>query len=178
MNQIFLKKHFITLAVSLVANCSFAAPATIKTESVYTDLDQDCVTISAANENAQIDFFEAECKSFGGYSLSITGSDLRYHPALRYGDQAIPLQTPFTFHDVSSSKIEWVYQVTLENDGYGQVAWKGLIYRLSYTDFDSGVNMNPLYVVRLNGEDSCFLGTTTSNVKAREMALDPQLKCH
>lgn len=146
--------------------------------SVYTDIQKECVTISAATEKAPIDFFESDCKAFGGYRLQIRGSDLRYHPVLSFGDKEIEIETTYHFHDTGSSKVEWVYKLETDEEGLGNIHWVGLIFRLTEaTDSDSGKDVSVLYVVRLDKEKTCLVGKTQSNQKAREMAYNSKPDC-
>lgn len=165
-------KSLITLIGTLVSLNAFA-----QTGSVYTDLDKDCVVVSAATDQSPIDFYTAECKAFGGYRLTIEGGDLRYHPTLSFGDKQIDIPTPMGFHDVASKKIEWVYNRNVNKDGVGTLEWKALIYRLSQATEDGEKDTQMLYVVRLDGAQTCLVGTTQSNTKAREMAANSKPGC-
>lgn len=171
-------KTIITLFTTLVTVNAFAGNAQTTRNSLYTDLKNDCVTVSSATDQAPIDFYEAECKAFGGFRLTITGGDLRYHPELYFGNTKIEIETPMSFHDTASTKIEWVYNHTIDNEGAGKLEWKGLIYRLNQVDSENPEkNTDVLYVVRLDGAKSCLVGTTQSNVKAREMVSNSKPGC-
>ena len=179
-------KTFITLITTIFAFNAFAGTGDVDSakgiqsvrKSLYTDLTKDCVTVSTATQEAPIDFYEAECKAFGGYRLTITGGDLRYHPELYFGDKKIEIETPMSFHDTASTKIEWVFNHSIDKEGAGKLEWKGLIYRLNYTDSeDPNKNTDMLFVVRLDGAKSCLIGTTQSNVKAREMVSSSKPDC-
>jgi len=179
-------RTLVTIFTTLVSLSAFAGTGDVDSsqgiqsvrKSLYTDLTKDCVVVAAATDKAPIDFYESECKAFGGYRLKITGSDLRYHPELYFGDKKIEIETPMSFHDTASAKIEWVYGHAIDAEGAGQLEWKGLIYRLNYTNpEDPEKNINTLYVVRLDGAKSCLVGTTQSNTKAREMAFNSKPGC-
>lgn len=180
-------KILMTLAGILFSISAFAgsgdnqsAPsAKTSFKSVYTDLDKDCTVISAATDKAPIDFYQAECKSFGGYRLQVKGGDLRYHPELSFGDKVLAIKTPSVFHDVASSKIEWVFKHTIDEDGLGEIEWKGLIYRLEIDDLgDVDRSTLLLYAIRLDGEKTCLIGTTQSNAKARELVYNSKSGCN
>jgi hypothetical protein len=157
--------------ISAIANAS-------EWKSIYTDLSKDCVEISSATEQAPIDFYEAECKAFGGFQLRIEGSDLRYSPALSFGEKAIELNRPMSFHDMGSDKIEWMYEISRDEEGSGKMEWKGLIYRLSVADIDDyEKDTSLLYVTRLDGAKSCHLGKVKTNEAARKLVMDSKAKC-
>lgn len=177
-----MKFTLIALATMLSVNSFAWEPGpNAKTEwnSIYTDLKTDCVEISSATEEAPIDFYEAECKSFGGFQLKIQGSDLRYSPNLNFGDKEIELNRPMSFHDLGSDKIEWMFQKTVDNEGVGKIEWRGLIYRLSVADpeFPERGDASILYVTRLDGVKSCHLGKVRTNEEARKLVMDPKAQC-
>ncbi|RZA05657.1 MAG: hypothetical protein EOP11_12330, partial [Proteobacteria bacterium] len=124
-----MKNLLLALTFSL-PNLAFAAP-TSEWKSVYTNLKTDCVAISAANDKAEIDFSDSECKAFGGYELHISGGDLRYGPSLSFKGEPLEIGRPGAFHDPGSEKLEWIYLKTTEADGAGTIAWKGFVYSLS-----------------------------------------------
>lgn len=171
-------KTFITLITTLVTVNAFAGNTKTTRNSLYTDLNKDCVAVSSATTEAPIDFYAAECKAFGGYRLTITGGDLRYHPELYFGDTKIEIETPMSFHDTASTKVEWAYTHTIDNEGVGTLEWKALIYRLNSVDSeDPNRNSDILYVVRLNGKNSCLLGQVKTNAEARALAYDAKAIC-
>lgn len=174
-----MKTIITLLALSAQAFAGDLVPSSPKTEwrSVYTDLNSDCVVISVATEEAPIDFYQAECKSFGGFQLFIEGGDLRYGPELRFGKTGIDLERPMSFHDMGSDKVEWVYHSTIDNEGVGSIEWKGLIYRLSEASEDGERDVSILYAVRLSGEKSCVLGKVLTNEAARELVYSDKT-CH
>ncbi|MGE5085932.1 MAG: hypothetical protein ACM3MG_06485 [Bacillota bacterium] len=149
-----------------------------QTASKYTDMKADCIVVSQSTDESPIDFYSSECKSFGGYTLRESGSDLRYGPELNYQDTEIDLQRPGTFHNLGSQKIEWIYDITQGEEGDGEINFKALIYRLSVADINpTKKDKSILYVVRLNKEKSCLIGTVSSNEAARKLANDSSAKC-
>ena len=168
-------KASLLLASFFLTSIAIAAPK-VENKSVYTDITKDCVTIQASNDKSEIDFLETECKSFGGYTLKISGGDLRYGPELSFAGQEIDLQRPGGFHDTASANIEWMYQLTSNEDGTGSIKWKGLIYRLSVSD-ENGTNSSVLYSVRLDGAKSCLIGKSKDNAVARQLVLASKPNC-
>lgn len=158
---------------------SLSAHAKTQTGSVYTDIKADCITVSNATEKAPIDFFTSECKAFAGFTLKISGGDLRYGPELKFEGAEIDLQRPGRFHDMASQKVEWVYDLTQDEEGSGSLAFKALIYRLSVSDAtgDASRDQALLYVVRLNGKKSCVIGTAQTNEAARKLADSKSAAC-
>lgn len=156
------------LVIISVIGFQFAHAAT---GSVYTSIKADCVVVSEPTQSAPIDFYEATCKSFGGYGLSIAGSDLRYSPRLTFGATEISLSGPGSFHDMGSDKVEWMYDLTRDEEGAGTLVWKALIYRLNVYNQETQKDDSILYVVRLDGEKSCSIGTAKTNEEARRLAL-------
>lgn len=180
-----MKTLFVLITTTLISFNVFAGTGDVDSsqgiqsvrKSLYTDLSKDCVQISSSTDQAPIDFYEGECKAFGGYRLTIEGGDLRYHPSLSFGDKKIDIQTPGSFHDMPSNKIEWVYKHSVDKEGSGKLQWVGLIYRLSQATEDGEKDIQVLYVVRLDGVKSCLVGTTQSNTHAREMAYNSKPGC-
>lgn len=146
-------------------------------KSIYTDIQNDCVVISEATDQAPIDFYEAECRSFGGYQLYIEGVDLRYGPKLVYNGVLIDLKRPGNFHDPSGDKIEWIYRHTVNEEGIGAIEWAGLVYRLSVVDGEDGTESTLLYSVRLDGEKSCVIGTAHADDEARALIYHSKNNC-
>lgn len=162
----------------IVPSLSLSAFAKTETSSSYTDMKADCIVVSMASEDAPMDFYGSECKSYGGYTLKETGSDLRYGPELAYKDTEIDLQRPGNFHNMGSEKIEWIYDLTRGEEGDGELKFKALIYRLSVADSNPNKkDKSVLYVVRLDKENSCIIGTASTNQAARKLANDPNAKC-
>jgi hypothetical protein len=163
---------FASFAVSTLAQ---AAPATWG--STYTDLKADCVIVSQATDKAPIDFFSSECKSFGGYRLQETGSDLRYGPALSLNGNDLEIGRPGSFHEMDSTKVEWMYTVSRDEEGSGEIEWKGFIYRLSVDNSEGTGSSSNLFVVRLDGEKTCFLGNAKTNEAARALVKNAKATC-
>lgn len=174
MKQIISTIAMVTLS-TLTAFAGEAQQTTVG--SVYTDLSKDCVVVAAANEQAPIDFYTAECKAFGGFQLTITGGDLRYHPELSFGGAAIVLDNPYTFHDMASNKVEWMYRKTTSADGSGSLQWIGFIYRLSEAKEDGSADQQVLRVVRLDGAKTCSIGSVATNEQARALVLNAKAAC-
>lgn len=179
-----MKKYIMTLVSLILSSQAFAGAAlsdernlTIKFGSTYTDLKTDCIDVSVPTADAEIDFYDADCKAFGGYRLQITGSDLRYHPRLFFGAKEVALPEVLSFHDTGSQKIEWVYRLQRAEEGGGSIEWKGLIYRLNQASGDGEKDTSVLYAIRLDGTKSCLIGTTQSNTKARELVINSKPGC-
>jgi hypothetical protein len=168
-----MKNAFLSSLVCLLSVSAFA-----ETKSVYTDMKTDCIVVSSATDKAPIDFFESECKSYGGYSLKENGGDLRYGPELSFNGTQIDLQRPGHFHNLGSEKIEWVYDLARDEEGSGKLNFKALIYRLSVANEDPDLkDSSVLYVVRLDKQKSCIIGTAKTNEAARELANNKTAKC-
>lgn len=168
-------KASLLLASIFFTTLAIAAPK-VENKSVYTDITKECVTIQASNDKSDIDFLETECKSFGGFTLKISGGDLRYGPELSFAGKEIELERPMGFHDTGSTKIEWMYQLTSDEDGTGSIKWTGLIYRLVVSD-ENGTDSSVLYSVRLDGEKSCLIGKSKDNAVARQLVLGSKADC-
>lgn len=147
--------------------------------SVTTDLKNDCVVVSSATEEAPIDFYHAECKSFGGFGLAIEGGDLRYGPELTYKEQAIDLKRPYQFHDLAAESIEWLYVIDVNNEGVGKLEWRGMIYQLNVAQYGEESDQNKVifYSVRLKGLESCVLGMSESESVARSLIQKTDSEC-
>ncbi|MNL53672.1 hypothetical protein D3C87_1769360 [compost metagenome] len=137
---------------------------------------KDCATISSATDQAPIDFYEAECKAFGGFRFFIKGSDLRYGPQLSYLGTDIELDRPMGFHDFADSSVEWIYQRESDEEGSGKITWKGLIYSLSATDGE-GEPVISFYGIRLQEEKSCLVAVVSDADLAKQSILDPNSAC-
>ncbi len=170
-------RAFLIAALALTAPAAHAEPT--KWGSVYTSVaPADCIEISKTPENGEGDFYEAECTSYGGYRLRISGGDLRYQPVLSYGGQEIQFALAETFHDMGAPKVEWLYSASRAEDGTGILEWRALIFRQSVADPDGGQkDRSLLYVVRLNGPQTCLIGSAATNEAARDLAQDPQTPC-
>jgi hypothetical protein len=169
-------KYFI-LALSFGLPTLASASSSTEWKSVYTNLKTDCVAISAANDKAEIDFADSECKAFGGYELHIDGGDLRYGPSLLFKGQPLEIGRPGAFHDPGSDKVEWIYAKTSEADGAGTIAWKGFVYSLSVANQDGEGSKRELTAVRLDGENTCSLGLAKTNEAARQLVRDSKPGC-
>ncbi|HPI39241.1 MAG TPA: hypothetical protein PLJ21_00450 [Pseudobdellovibrionaceae bacterium] len=177
-----MKALTILSLILVISNLSFANIETnITTVSTYTDLSTDCILVSESTDLAPIDFSTKECKAFGGYTLRESGGDLRYGPELSFQGTAINLQRPSAFHSMGSQKIEWVYDLEKNKEGFGEIHFKALIYRLSVANIDSnGENTKDksvLFVVRLAGEKSCLIGRVLTNKDARDLANSLKSPC-
>ncbi len=146
-------RGFLFLSSLLIFQFAYADIA-----SVVTDVSKECVVISNSTEKAPIDFYEAACKSFGGYNLSIAGGDIRYSPRLSYGSSEISLDIPGSFHDMASNQVEWIYDLQRDEEGSGVLQWRGLIYSLSVYNNDTQKDEIFFYAVKLDGDKSCSLG--------------------
>ena len=169
MKNIFIISIFAVAATSVFAKT--------ETKSVYTDMGKDCITVSSPTDKAPIDFYESDCKAFGGFVLKQTGSDLRYGPALSFEGKEIDLQPPYSFHQMESSKVEWVYDLTQDEEGAGTIKYKALIFRIGMDGDSSGKPANKLYVVKLDGKNSCVIGTVSTNQAARALANNASAAC-
>lgn len=146
-------------------------------KSITTDLSKDCVVISAATEEAPIDFYEAECKAFGGFQFYIQGSDLRYSPRLDFRGEEVSLVRPMSFHDLASNDVEWIYKSQMDNEGAGNISWKGLIYSLSAATEDGESDEVLFYSIRFNGVKSCVVGKTKTVDEARTLIQSENAVC-
>lgn len=172
-----MKKMAFLLTLSAISVTALATQKT-QTASKYTDLKNDCIVVSQSNDESPIDFYSSDCKAFGGYTLKEAGGDLRYSPELSYNGTEIDLQRPATFHNMASKSIEWVYDLTQGDEGDGEINFKALIYRLSVADINpSKKDKSVLYVVRLDKENSCVIGTASNNEAARKLANNTAAKC-
>jgi hypothetical protein len=167
--------YCLSLSTALIATVAHAKQN--NWNSVYTDLTKDCVTISRATNKAEIDFADQECKAFGGYQLNIAGGDVRYAPKLKYHGENINLHNPGAFHDMGSNKVEWIYFSTMDEAGQGSLKWVGWIYRLSVSRPNGTESDSILYAVRLDGENSCALGTAQTNEQARRLVYNSKPNC-
>jgi hypothetical protein len=162
------------LATFFGTSSAYAAP---EWKSTFVDLKNDCVVVSSATEEAPIDFYQADCKSFAGFAFSIEGGDLRYSPKLSFRDNVIDLQRPPQFHDMASDKVEWLYTHEIDNEGFGTIVWRGIIYQLSVADEDGGHDKAKYFSARLDGEKSCLIGTSATDTDARELVYHAAKDC-
>lgn len=168
-------RAFLMTGLFLTSLSSFGS--TVTWESRYTNVKDDCFDVSLGNKSAEIDFYEAECKSYGGYGLRISGGDLRYAPVVTFGELQFDFGMPAPFHDLGSNFIEWIYKLEKENDGAEKITWAGLIFRLSIANEDGVYSTSQLYAVRLDGTRSCLVGTTQNNQEARELIYNSKEDC-
>lgn len=164
------------LSLGLSHSLSMAAETT-SWKSVYTDTETDCVVWANSNQKAEIDFSKHECKSFGGYQLYIEGADLRYSPTLEFKGKTVFSHREAAFHNLNSTKVEWVYLQHEDETGRGQIEWKGFIFRLAVARDDGGRDDSKLYAVRLNANKTCFLGEAKNNEDARNLIKNSQARC-
>jgi hypothetical protein len=173
MNKIFL-------SLLLISSQAFGAKNT-DIKSVYTSIEAaDCKTIEVATESDPIDFYTGECAGADGYSVLVTGGDLRYSIVLKVDGKQVELTNIGAFHSPGSNKIEW--RGPVKN---GKVQPSALIFRLNIDDsFDQNdlpVGTDSLFVVRLMGTKSCVIGVVKQqpemNSKARTLADDLTLPC-
>lgn len=166
-----------------------AASAVYSPKSAYTSLKfEDCITVNSTDflpESEQdVDFYAGVCPGFGGYSLMVSGGDLRYSLLLSFNGKNIPLPFLAQFHE-TGAVAEWRYTLTKTVvDFSNDLELKALIYRLNYSDMDrngKNINKSMLVVVRLNKEKSCVIGKIPQqkdmNVVARKLADNPSAKC-
>ncbi len=171
-----MKKIFLLLALA------FSTQAKAELLSAYTSLvDQSCVVYDSADlhKDPEIDFLTQECSGLGGYQVMITGGDLRYPLSLVYNGTEITLTRIYSFHQVASSKIEWLYERSTD----GRVQYKALIHRIGY---DAGTNSAKdteiLIVTKLDKEKTCPVAviSPSKNMNAQARAKAEQvdsLKC-
>jgi hypothetical protein len=142
--------------------------------SVYTRLT-DCKLIESSSEEAG--YALEECPGREDYRIFIESGEARSWLAIKKGKQPrVDFQhevniiaNPGFFPVVSGEVAEWRYQ------GKIPIA---LIFRVSGTkEIYKDNNSTPMYkekskllVIRLKNEKMCLIGTTTSNVEAREIA--------
>ncbi len=147
--------------------------------SVYTSLTEKCKVVSMGERGDST----SECPGKGDYRIFIEVGDDRSWIVIKKGeDVVIDLQEAVmqnavgNFPEVSGTVAEWRYK------GKTPIAF---IFRIAgtaeiYPDDDSPPiykTRSKLIVVRLEADSACVIGTTTSNVKAREMADDSRKMC-
>ena len=150
--------------------------------AIYTSIDRkDCLTIDTSEWGGEFeDYYSAECPGVGGYRVFISGGDLRYNLSLGYQGQLIEGYRLLQFHNMGAAKIEWRYARRKDT---AQVAYKALIYRLSYPQMDSekARELSMLVVMRLQGKKSCVIGIIEQqkdmNQKARALAQNTSIGC-
>lgn len=151
---------FCALLLAFASFQVMAAP-----QSIYTGVEvKDCITVynSADEVDPEIDSYHGICPGFGGYVVEVSGGDIRYNLKLYYNGVQIETPQLSAFHDMGSKVIEWRYEVSS-----GNVAYKALIYRLSFQNYDpttgNDFNDSALFVIRLNKEASCLIGSFTAS---------------
>ena len=167
-------------AICILFLMSLSVPA--EPLSTYTSVEpKDCVTIDSAEhyQEPEIDFYQAECPSFGPYRLLVTGGDIRYSIRLRYADIIFPLMELSSFHDLGSKRVEWRYEREKTDANNYRINYKALIYRLNYST-EAG-DKQALIVTRLNHEKSCVIGVIEQsddmNKRARDLADSSETQC-
>jgi hypothetical protein len=115
-----------------------------------------------------------ECAAFGGWRLLLVGADPRSWFELWRagrvwsGEHSVAYDHPIgQFPTVAASdKVEW----RRGDDGF----WRALIFRVEAgKPEDAPGKVARLFVVRLAGEDACFLGKAATNEEARALADGP-----
>jgi hypothetical protein len=151
----------------LLIFCGFTLQVNAKLLSTYTSLDEkSCVIYDSASlhRNPEIDYLTQECVGFGGYQVMISGGDLRYPLSLVYHEKEIELTRFESFHDVASSKVEWLYKRTDD----GKIIYKALIHRISY--YENEKNVQVLIVSKLDKENTCSVGVIKQSAHMNEEA--------
>ena len=162
--------HFLfvlLLALLSMHTLSWAVDAGYR--SVYTSLEKcDVIESSEQEADAEIDYFTAECPGREGYRILHVGGDSRSWIVIKRGEKTVldlyddvMRNQPGAFPFVSGKVAEWRYK------GEALIA---LIFRIAGSDLETDKLKSELMVVRLGGEKSCVIGTSTSNEKAREIA--------
>lgn len=173
-----MKSTLIILAL-LVSGSALAL------ETQYTSIDhKDCVVRSSSEmeKEPEGDFYDAECAGLGGYQVTISGGDIRYDLKLSYhGQEVRKLVTTGAFHDMGAKKIEWRYKREKVDVFNSKIVYKALIFRINYAHYEEGqehgpVNRDSLYVVKLDGANSCTVAIVPQskdmNKKARVISND------
>jgi hypothetical protein len=150
----------------LIATLMLAAQAHAKLQSAYTNTT-DCVTYDSASlhKDSEIDFLTEECSGLGGYQVMIKGGDLRYPLSLVYQGQDIELTQYESFQDMASKKVEWLFERSQD----GQVTYKALIHRMSYTSATKD-GAQALIISKLDGKNTCAVGLVKEQDKMNEKA--------
>jgi hypothetical protein len=169
----------VSFAAALVANAEGK-----KLLSTFTSIKDSCVEYDSASlhKDPEIDFLTEECPGLGGYQVMIAGGDLRYPMHLVYNGKKIELTALEGFHDMGSSKIEWLFTRSSE----GVVEYKALIHRITYDNYSEDSSkmkrLDVLTVTRLDKENTCPVAIVKQskdmNQKARALAEKADtLKC-
>ena len=164
-------KQILIFVSILVSGSAFAA-----NQSTYTSIAKaDCQTIqdSENEKDAPIDYYTGHCPGKNGYTVVISGGDLRYSLSLKFGRKEINLTQIGSFHDLGADKVEW------RGPRGGQ--YTSIIYRLNIAQGDEGKDKSYLYVARLAGANTCIIGIVppgaNMNQQARDLADDEYLPC-
>lgn len=177
-------KKLILTSLFLFAQNIFANP-----ESVYSSLDtKDCITIDSSEllplDEQEIDYYEGECASFGGYQIGVVGGDIRYSVTLKYNKVEIDLPQLSAFHN-PGNLAEWRFERNTSANNKKSLEYKSLIYRLNFDDYNAETEEpftnTMLVVVKLDKENSCVTGIVNNkknmNIEARKIADDLNAKC-
>ena len=173
-------KALILLTSLLLPLSSFAES---KSSSIYTSVAvKDCKTIESSENEAEpeIDYYTGHCEGKNGYTVQISGGDIRYSLSLIYGGEQVEFTRIGAFHDMGSDKVEWRGKVN--KDG-SVTKFHSLIYRLNIHGYGENYDesRDSLFVVRLNGKKSCLIGqveqSKNMNAEARKIADDMSKKC-
>lgn len=172
-------KMLILISSVMWATISFAASDSVYTSVAYAD----CKVIKDSNlePEPEIDYYTGHCAGKAGYTVVVSGGDIRYSISLIYQNNEINLTNIGAFHDVGSSKVEWRGPVGKN----GKIkSYNSLIYRLNITHYnedDTMTNDDEMFVVRLNGAKSCLIGrvplSQNMNEQARAIADDLSKPC-
>lgn len=153
----------------------------------YTPIDfEHCVTLSSSEWDAEpvIDYIVQECPGLAGYQLFVKGGDARSWLELAHSGHPFPF-APWDLGDaiqglfpyVKGTVAEWRYSIAGDESNPVLVP-HALIYRMAFQDInDETKEIDQLVVLRLANEQACFLGATSNNESARELADTLELSC-
>ncbi len=147
--------------------------------SIYSLLGDNCIVLESSifEDTPEIDYYTGICRGVGSYDLKISGSDLRYSPKLLFRGKTIELALIHPFHDMGAEIVEWRVNSSDLKAPYA------LIYRMniSFESEDGPKSAKPLFVVRLDGAQSCVTAIVDmqedQNTKARILADQRDLPC-
>lgn len=170
----------LTMVLAFILT-SISSLAFAKTASVYTSVDtKDCKTIEGGelDPDSEIDHYTGHCAGKDGYTVVVSGGDLRYALSLIIQGEEIKFTNIGAFHDMGSKKIEWRGNA----DASGRISkFDALIYRLTIANPDGQSSKETLYVVRLDGKKTCLIGEVQQapnmNAQARAIADDLARPC-
>lgn len=157
----------LLLAVLSMHSLSWAADAGYR--SVYTSLEEcDVIESSEQEEDAEIDYFTAECSGREGYRIFHIGGDSRSWIVIKSGEETlidlysdVMRNQPGAFPFVSGKVAEWRYK------GESLIA---LIFRIAGSDLETQKLKSKLIIVRFDAKQACMIGVAISNEEAREIA--------